>query len=152
MTEQVYKATGQSRLYVAKDRQKRRLHCSNPVHSFQLSTMSYMIQFSFIRQLKLISSSSIPFIRINRLCAAGLLDYWRYQYWPRPNRCSEPLTIKINHSKGSSSNTNNRLTLSYVYWALFALGVRSIVAYSLIAFDIELFLTHECIFIFSGIK
>ena len=47
------------------------------------------------------------FYRINWLRQVGLLDAWRHQFWPRPNKCSDPM-----EKKAPSSNDIKPMSLN----------------------------------------
>jgi len=59
----------------------------------------------------------------------GLLDYWERRFWPRPNRCSEPL-INIKPA------AHTKLTLNYLLSAFLLLGFGLAVSFIVFLFEV----------------
>ena len=62
----------------------------------------------------------IIFYRINWMRQVGLLEHYRRQSWPKPNRCTEPLT-----SNKPGGNIQLKLESLFSVFVLFGAGVFS---------------------------
>jgi len=130
MIEKDMKDTGQCRLYLAKNT------WAAQRTAFGLPKFSPMIPI-FNREYTYIYFSSNYcktlyvyglISRINWVRQVGLLDYWQRRNWPKPNRCTQPLTNEI--------KSEAKLTLNHILSAFLLLGCG--IAASLLIFIMEL--------------
>ena len=69
--------------------------------------------------------------RINWLRQVGLLDAWRHQFWPRPNKCSDPM-----EKKAPSSNDIKPMRLEQIKGPFTLLCVGIAFAFFVLIFEV----------------